>query len=62
MSLWSDLRSTLRSILVIEEKIDRLSAVVEKMAGHVEDHEKRLIRIETLIELARERRLPRRRG
>ena len=60
MSVWSDLRSTLRSIIVMEEKIDRLAAAVEKMAGHIEDHEKRLIRIETLIELARERRLPRR--
>ena len=62
MSLWRDRRSTLRSIMVMEEKIDRLGAALEKIAGHVEDHEKRLIRIETLIELARERRLPRRRG
>ena len=58
MSLWSDLRRAIRQAILVQERVDRLIVDVEKIAGRLLDHDRRLTRIETLIAVARRRRLP----
>jgi len=59
MGLFDDIAGGVRKLILLEEKIDRLVDGVDRMRGDVDDHEKRLIRIETTIEIARARRLER---
>jgi hypothetical protein len=57
MSLWSDLRSAIRQMILVQERIERLIVDVQKTADQLLDHDRRLTRIETLISVA-QRRIP----
>lgn len=57
MSLWSDLRSAIRQVILVQERVERLIVDVEKAGERLLDHDRRLTRIETLISAA-QRRLP----
>jgi hypothetical protein len=59
MSLLSDALTATKKILLVSEELDRLSDDTKSLARTVTDHEHRLIRIETTIEIAQ--RTPRRR-
>jgi hypothetical protein len=50
--------SSLRQVILMESKLQRLADSVDEMADAVVDHEKRLIRLETMVEIARGRGLP----
>ena len=56
MSAWSDIKGSIRKIILMQDKIDRLAKGVSDLSANVMDHEKRLIRIETMIEMAQGRR------
>ena len=61
MSWISDTFAGMKRIIQLDSDVERLRQAVEKIDTAVTDHEKRLIRIETLIELSRAApRLPRR--
>ena len=49
MSVWSDLKDGIRQIILLESRIDQLNGAVDRLADQSLDHEKRLIRIETMI-------------
>lgn len=55
MSAWDDLKKSIRKIVLMEEKLNQLSDGLSSMSQQMMDHEKRLIRIETMIELAQPR-------
>ena len=55
MSVWSDLKDGIRQIILLESRIDQLNGAVDRLAGQSLDHEKRLIRIDTMIEVAQGR-------
>ena len=57
MSLWSDLRSAIRQMILVQERVERLIVDVEEAGERLLDHDRRLIRIETLISVA-QRRIP----
>ena len=57
MSAWTELRGGIRKVILMQDRIERLSAVAEKLAGQLSDHDRRLVRIETMIELAQTKRL-----
>ncbi len=57
MTAWNDLREGIRRAILMQERAERVIAGVEKIEARVIDHERRLVRIETLIELAQQRRL-----
>jgi len=57
MSLWSDLRSAIRQVILVQERVERLIVDLEKTSDRLLDHDRRLTRIETLIAVA-QRRLP----
>ena len=58
MSLWAELRDAIRQAILLRERVDRLLVDVEKAEERLIDHDRRLTRIETMIALARSRRLP----
>ena len=49
MSVWSDLKDGIRQVILLESRIDQLNGAVDRLADQSLDHEKRLIRIETMI-------------
>ena len=55
MSVWSDLKDGIRQIILLESRIDQLNGAVDRLTDQSLDHEKRLIRIETMIEVAQGR-------
>ncbi len=56
MSAWRDIRDSVRKIILMQDKTDRLASGLSRLSADVMDHEKRLIRIETMIEMAQARR------
>lgn len=52
MSVWGDLKDGIRQVILMESRIDHLNGAVDRLADQSLDHEKRLIRIETMIEVA----------
>lgn len=61
MSVVERLFGGIKDLLVMREEVARLNANTERLAAGAMDHEKRLIRIETIIEMserASQRRLP----
>jgi len=61
MTFWSELRNAVRRALLMEERLERLNADVDRSSEQLRDHERRLTRIETMIEIARARPMPPRR-
>jgi hypothetical protein len=59
MSAWTDLRDGILDVIRMQERVERLSAQSDRIAGQLSDHDRRLVRIETLIELAGRGRLRR---
>ena len=58
MSALDRIMSSIRQVILMETKLQTLADGVEKVADVLMDHEKRLIRIETLVEVAQSNRLP----
>jgi ubiquinone biosynthesis protein UbiJ len=61
MSLLADAFATTKKILLVSEELNRLSEDTKTLARAVADHEHRLIRLETTVDLAlrgSRRRLP----
>ena len=56
MSAWGDIKDSVRKVILMQDKIDRLAGGLARLSVDVMDHEKRLIRIETMIEMAQVRR------
>ena len=56
MSLLSEVIKYGKDILLLGERVDVLVAERREMSKRLEDHERRLIRIETLIEFSQARR------
>jgi hypothetical protein len=50
MSGWKDL---LIDILKLTDEVKRLNQTIERLQGHVIDVDKRLVRIETLVEISK---------
>lgn len=50
--MWNELKESIRQIILMESRIDGLAGAVDRLADQSLDHEKRLIRIETMIEMA----------
>jgi predicted nucleic acid-binding Zn-ribbon protein len=55
MTFWSELRDALRRAILMEDRLERLNSEVDRSTEQLRDHERRLTRIETIIELARSR-------
>jgi hypothetical protein len=58
VSLWADLRDAIRKAILLEDRVERLIVDVREAEARIIDHDRRLIRIETLIAFAVGRQLP----
>jgi hypothetical protein len=56
MASWKDL---LLDVLKLTDEVKRLNSATEKLSERTIDIDKRLVRIETMIEVGQQRRLPR---
>jgi hypothetical protein len=52
MSWLNDLGTNLKKIILMQDRIDRLGDEVKELRTDILDHGNRLIRIETMIEMA----------
>jgi hypothetical protein len=55
MAGWKDL---LLDVLKLTDEIKRLNSATEKLSERTIDIDKRLVRLETMVEIGRQRRLP----
>ena len=55
MSTLSEVLAATKKILLVTDDIKRLSADSESLSNKVADHERRLIRVETIIEMTPQR-------
>ena len=53
MSFYDRIVGGLKNQILLSDQVTRISANVDKLQADIFDHEKRLIRIETLIDLTR---------
>ena len=60
MSLVGDAVSAMRDVVLLADKVDRLGGVLEELSREIRDHDRRLVRLETMVEMSRagSRRLP----
>ena len=62
MSAIDSLLGSIRRVILMESKIEDLADGFKEVSRRVIDHEGRLIRIETLVEIAQRRSVPARLG
>jgi hypothetical protein len=52
MSTLKDVISAMRDVLLLTDKVDRAGKVLSDISSELRDHDRRLIRLETMVELA----------
>lgn len=58
MSVGDRILSTLRDVLLMNEKVTQLTTRTDQLQEKVADHGERLVRLETIVEMAGGRRAP----
>ena len=53
MSTLKDVMSAMKEVLLLTDKVDRAGALLSEMANELRDHDNRLVRLETIVEIAR---------
>lgn len=53
MSTLKDVMSALKEVLLLTDKVDRAGAVLSEISHELRDHDRRLIRLETIVEMAK---------
>ncbi len=54
MSLYGEALGAIRSIMLLDERLQSLTGTIDKLADEVRDMGARLVRLETIIELTRQ--------
>lgn len=52
------MREAVRQMILVQERVEQLTAGIERATDRLADHDRRLVRIETIVDLAQRRRLP----
>ncbi len=53
MSTLKDVISAMREVLLLTDKVDRAGKVLTEISNELRDHDRRLIRLETMVEVAK---------
>ncbi|MBT8368452.1 MAG: hypothetical protein KJP23_27485 [Deltaproteobacteria bacterium] len=53
MSTLIDVISAMKNVLLLTDKVDRAGKVLTDISSELRDHDRRLIRLETMVELAK---------
>ena len=52
MSTVKDVISAMKEILLLTDKVERAGTVLSEISNELRDHDRRLIRLETMVEIA----------
>ena len=52
MSVVKDAIAAMKEVLVLSEKVDQAGSVLSDLAKEVREHDRRLVRLETMVEIA----------
>ena len=52
MSTLKDVISAVKEILLLTDKVDRAGTVLSEISNELRDHDRRLIRLETVVQIA----------
>lgn len=58
MSTLKDVISAMKEVLLLTNKVDRAGTVISEMSSELRNHDRRLIRLETMVEMAQAQSLP----
>ncbi|MGB5615558.1 MAG: hypothetical protein WBM78_01875 [Desulfobacterales bacterium] len=53
MSTLKDVMAAMKNVLLLTDKVERAGSVLSEIAPEVRDHDRRLVRLETIVEIAR---------
>lgn len=53
MSTLKDVMSAMKEVLLLTDKVDRVGKVLSEISSEIRDHDRRLIRLETMVEIAK---------
>ena len=53
MSTLKDVMAAMKDVLLLTDKVDRAGSVFSEIAHEIRDHDRRLVRLETIVEIAR---------
>jgi len=53
VSTLKDVISAMREVLLLADKVDRAGTVLTDISNELRDHDRRLIRLETMVEVAK---------
>jgi hypothetical protein len=53
VSTLKDVVSALKEVLLLTDKVDRAGRMLSEISGELRDHDRRLVRLETMVEVAR---------
>ena len=53
MSTLKDVMSAMKEVLLLTDKVDRAGSVLSEMSNELRDHDRRLVRLETIVEIAK---------
>jgi hypothetical protein len=53
LSTLKDVMAAMKDVLLLTDKVDRAGSVLAEIAHEVRDHDRRLVRLETIVEIAR---------
>ncbi len=57
MSTISDVMTAMKDVLLLTDKVDRSGKILSELARELRDHDRRLIRLETMVEMAGNRQI-----
>jgi thioredoxin-like negative regulator of GroEL len=59
LSTLKDVMSAMKEVMLLTDKVDRAGSVLSEMATELRDHDRRLVRLETIVEIAKtQQRIP----
>jgi hypothetical protein len=53
VSTLNDVISAMKEVLLLTDKVDRAGTVLSEMSSEMRNHDRRLIRLETMVEMAK---------
>lgn len=53
MSTLKDVMVEMKDVLLLTDRVDRAGSVLSELAHEVRDHDRRLVRLETIVDIAR---------
>jgi len=58
LSTLKDVISAMKEVLLLTSKVDRAGTVISEISSELRNHDRRLIRLETMVEMAQAQSLP----